>query len=164
MTASCDGQPPVPEKKNMEEQEKKHFRRVILRRTMSYTGIGLVTAALVGGLYGDRLHFTWALCAAGGLFLAWGWFTYLASDPSSVLSRWKMKRKNKTEVPYALRRGEAKKHPAKPAFLRGNEDFDDDLAARTAVDWEILSGKEKTKALIASRIAAAALLFLISLF
>ena len=148
----------------MEEREKKHFRRVILRRSMTYLGSGLVGSALVGGLYGDRLHFTWALCAFGGLLLAWAWFTYLAADPSSVLHRWKSWEKKKKQVPYALRRDEKRSHRANPAFLRGNEDFDDDLAAETAVDEEILSEKEKERAVIISRLIAAVLFFLISLF
>ena len=147
----------------MEEREKKNFRRVILRRTMTYLGIGLVGSAIVGGLYGDRLHFTWALCAFGGLFLAWGWFTYLAADPTSVLHRYKAAKKKENKVPYALRGKKTKSRRKNPAFLRGNEDFDDDLAAETAVDEEMLGEKEREKAIIVSRLAAGILLFLVSL-
>jgi hypothetical protein len=58
------------------------YRRVILRRTFSYLGAGLVISAIVGGLYRDRMHFIWALCAIGAIFLAYGWLEYLKMTDS----------------------------------------------------------------------------------
>ena len=151
----------------MEKRDKSLFRRILLRRTAKYTGAGLVAGALVGGLYGDRMHFIWALCAAGALFIAWGWFSYLAADPTSPVHRMPCRRGKggwpgkRNRVPYALRK-DKKTHQAKPAFLRGNEDFDDDLVSATAVDEERLSDKERAKLAVLARAAAGALLLILS--
>ena len=58
-------------------QEAKTYRLVLFRRTFSCFGTGLVISAIVGGLYRDRMHFIWALCAAGAILIAFGWFEYL---------------------------------------------------------------------------------------
>ena len=48
----------------------------------SYFGTGLVISAIVGGLYRDRMHFIWALCAVGAILVAFGWFEYLKMTDS----------------------------------------------------------------------------------
>ena len=52
--------------------EAKTYRLVLFRRTFSYFGTGLVISAIVGGLYRDRMHFIWALCAVGAILIAFG--------------------------------------------------------------------------------------------
>ena len=49
--------------------EAKTYRLVLFRRTFSYFGTGLVISAIVGGLYRDRMHFIWALCAVGEILV-----------------------------------------------------------------------------------------------
>ena len=141
------------------EQDKKTLRLILLRRTFSYLGTGLVCSAVVGGLYGDRLHFVWALCAAGAIFIAFGWLEYLKMTDSLPLFR-KSKRK-KTKAPYIWRNQKQQK-PHKPAFMQNAEDFEDDLTSETTPDMERLSQKQRSAALVVSRIAAGLLLIIIS--
>ena len=103
-------------------------------------------------------YFTWAMCAAGTLLIAWGWFTYLAASGSPILKR--RRRSGRREVPYILQREHRRRH--RPAFARGNEDFDDDLTAAVAVDEEDLDEKERDKVLIGSRCLAGLLLLALS--
>lgn len=139
--------------------ETKTYRLVIFRRTFAYIGTGLVLSATVGGLYRDRMHFVWALCAVGTIFIALGWFEYLKATDSLPFFR-KSKQK-KAKVPYALRKEkETKRH--KPAFLQKGEDFEDDLTPETTADIEIFSEKRRSRALIISRTAAGILLLIAS--
>lgn len=139
--------------------EAKTYRLVLFRRTFSYVGTGLVLSAIVGGLYDDRLHFIWALCAVGAILIAFGWFEYLKMTDSLPFFR-KSKAK-KAKVPYALRKEkEAKRH--KPAFMQKSEDFEDDLTPQTTADVEIFSERRRSYALIISRVAAGILLLITS--
>ena len=140
-------------------QEAKTYRLVLFRRTFSYFGTGLVISAIVGGLYRDRMHFIWALCAIGAILIAFGWFEYLKLTDSLPFFRKSKDKKIKT--PYAWRKEkEVKRH--KPAFMQKGEDFEDDLTPQTIADIEIFSKKRRSFALIFSRIAAGILLLIVS--
>ena len=140
-------------------RERGIYRRVILRRTFSYLGTGLVISAIVGGLYRDRMHFIWALCAVGSIFLAYGWLEYLKMTDSLPFSHNKKTKKIKT--PFIWRnQKQAKRH--KPAFMQTAEDFEDDLTPQTVADMEIFSEKLRSVALIISRVAAGVILLILS--
>ena len=154
----------MEDKNNMPltEAEKRTYRLVLFRRTFAYLGTGLVVSALIGGLYGDRMHFIWALCAIGAVLIAFGWWEYLrVTDTLHFLA--KRKKKDKEKVPYALRK-EKEKRAHKPAFLQKAEDFEDDLTPYTTADEEILSEKRRRYALVISRMAAGAILLILSFF
>lgn len=135
------------------------YRRVILRRTFSYLGAGLVISAIVGGLYRDRMHFIWALCAIGSIFLAYGWLEYLKMTDS--LPFFHTKKAKNIKTPFIWRNQKQKKWH-KPAFMQNSEDFEDDLTAQTIADIEIFSEKRQSVALIISRAAAGILLLITS--
>ena len=135
------------------------YRRVILRRTFSYLGAGLVISAIVGGLYRDRMHFIWALCAIGAIFLAYGWLEYLKMTNS--LPFFHTKKAKNIKTPFIWRNQKQKKWH-KPAFMQNSEDFEDDLTAQTIADIEIFSEKRQSVALIISRAAAGILLLIAS--
>ena len=135
------------------------YRRVILRRTFSYLGAGLVISAIVGGLYHDRMHFIWALCAIGAIFLAYGWLEYLKMTDS--LPFFHTKKAKNIKTPFIWRNQKQKKWH-KPAFMQNSEDFEDDLTAQTIADIEIFSEKRQSVALIISRAAAGILLLIAS--
>ena len=135
------------------------YRRVILRRTFSYLGAGLVISAIVGGLYRDRMHFIWALCAIGAIFLAYGWLEYLKMTDS--LPFFHTKKAKNIKTPFIWRNQKQKKWH-KPAFMQNSEDFEDDLTAQTIADIEIFSEKRQSVALIISRVAAGILLLIAS--
>lgn len=140
-------------------QDKKTLRLIIFRRTFSYLGTGLVCSAVVGGLYGDRLHFIWALCAAGALLFAFGWLEYLKMTDS--LPFFHRSKRKKVKTPYIWRdKKQQKRH--KPAFMQNAEDFEDDLTPETTPDMEMLSQKRRSAVLIVSRMIAGVLLILIS--
>ena len=144
---------------DLSPKDKAVFRRVLLRRTFSCFGTGLVLSAIVGGLYRDRMHCIWALCAAGAIFIAYGWFEYLKMTDS--LPFFRRSKPKKPKVPYALRKEKQAKHH-KPAFMQRSEDFEDDLTPQTVADIEIFSEKRRSAALIISRIAAGILLLIAS--
>ena len=106
----------------MDKAQRKKFIRLVYAKTLRYFAIALVLSAIIASFYGDRLHFVFALCALGGIFLAWGWFTYLHAT-GMRLPGWKTK-PGKKKVPYILRKEKQKMH--KPAFAMDNDDFDDD--------------------------------------
>ena len=140
----------------MTADEKKKYRLVLLRRTFSYLSAGLVLSAVIGGLYGDRMHFIWALCASGAVLIGMGWWEYLrVTESFSFIGRKKAK---KEEVPYSLRKEKEKKRH-KPAFLQKSEDFEDDLTPYTAVDTDFFTEKQLSWSLVIARIAAGVLLF-----
>ena len=140
-------------------KEKKTMRLILFRRTFSYLGTGLVCSALVGGLYGDRLHFVWALCAVGAILIAFGWLEYLKMTDSLPFFH-KAKRK-KIQTPYIWRKDKQQRR-YKPAFLQRSEDFEDDLTPETTPDMELLTQKRRSAVLVVSRMLAGVLLILIS--
>ena len=141
--------------------EKRTYRLILFRRTFSYLSIGLVVSAIVGALYGDRMHFVWALCAVGAILLAFGWWEYLkVTETLRFLSR---KKEKKAKVPYALRKDKDRQFH-KPAFLQKAEDFEDDLTPYTTADEELFSEKRRQYALVISRMAAGAILLILSFF
>lgn len=146
-------------KSPMDQKDKKTLRLLIFRRTFSYLGIELVLSAIVGGLYQDTLHFVWALCAAGAILIAMGWFEYLRATNS--LPFFKGKRAKKPQTPYIWRR-DKQNNRHKPAFMQSAEDFEDDLTPYTTADAEILSEKLRCRAVIISRIAAGVLALIAS--
>ena len=144
---------------DLNERELGIYRRVILRRTFSYLGTGLVISAIVGGLYRDRMHFIWALCAAGSIFIAYGWLEYLKMTDS--LPFFHKKKAKRVKTPFIWRnKKQEKRH--KPAFMQSAEDFEDDLTPQTVADMEIFSEKLRSLALIISRVAAGILLLILS--
>lgn len=145
--------------KRLSPEEARTYRLVLFRRTFSYLGTGLVLSALVGGLYRDRMHFVWALCAVGSIFIAFGWLEYLKMTDS--LPFFHRTKKKTVKTPYAWRKEkEARRH--KPAFMKKSEDFEDDLTPQTTADLEIFSEKLRSYALIISRVAAGLLLLILS--
>lgn len=149
----------MKQKPNVTPQEKRAFRLVLFRRMGGYLGTGLVIAALLGGLYRDRLHFIWGLCAAGAVLIGMGWWEYLRLTDSLPFRR--LKKGKKPTVPYILRKEKEKKRH-KPAFLQNAEEFEDDLTPFTTADMGLLGEKRRAYALIAARVAAGALLFVLS--
>ena len=143
----------------MTPEESRKYRLVLFRRTFSYLGTGLVISAIIGGLYRDRMHFIWALCAVGAIFIAFGWFEYLKLTDS--LPFFHKRKAKKIRTPYAFRKEkETRRH--KPSFMQKSEDFEDDLTPETTADIEIFSEKRRSYALIISRIAAGLLLLILS--
>ena len=141
------------------DENKKLFCRILFRKTCRYLGTGLAFCAVIGGFGGELPYLTWALCAAGALFLAYGWFTYLEASGPSVLKY--LRRPQKRKIPEMFRNNTKKKH-YRPAFLRDNTDFDDDLTAAVSVDEEFLTKKELARLRIFSRMSAGVLLFILS--
>lgn len=145
----------------LSERERRAYRLILLRRTFGYLGAGLVCSAVVGGLYRDRLHFVWGLCAAGAIIVAMGWFEYLRMTNS--LPFFKKAKQKKTKTPYAWRR-DKQSGGHKPAFMQRAEDFEDDLTPYTTADMELLDERRRSLALIISRVVAGAALLVISFF
>lgn len=146
-------------KSPLDPKDKKILRLLIFKRTFSYLGIALVASAVVGGLYKDTLHFIWALCAAGAILIAMGWFEYLRATDSLPL--FKKKATKKPQAPYIWRRDKQKKQ-ARPAFMQSAEDFEDDLTPYTTADAELLSQSLRSRAVIISRVAAGVLALIAS--
>ena len=142
----------------MDQSQKKKFIRLVYTKTLRYFSLSLVLAAIIAAFYGDRLHFVFALCAAGGVFLAWGWFTYLHATGMRLPGFGRMPERKK--VPYILRKEKQTVH--KPAFAMTNDDFDDDLVNATTAREEEFSKPWQQKARVFSRILCAVLLFLVS--
>ena len=142
----------------MDKAQQKKYIRLIYGKTLRYFASALVLCAVVAAFYGDRLRFVFALCAAAGVFLAWGWFTWLYVT-GMRLPGFKSK-PGKKKVPYILRREKQKAH--RPAFAMDNDDFDDDLVNATTAREEEFPKHLQQKARAFSRIACAILLFLVS--
>jgi len=146
-------------KQSADKQNANTFRLILFRRIFSYLSVGLVISAILGGLYQDRLHFIWGLCAVGAILIAMGWWKYLQATDSLPFRY--PKRTKKSKVPYILRKEkERKRH--KPAFLQNAEDFEDDLTPYTTADMECLDKKQHASVLIIARVAAGILLFALS--
>ena len=142
----------------MDKAQRKKFIRLVYAKTLRYFSTALVLSAVIAAFYRDRLHFVFALCAMGGIFLAWGWFTYLHAT-GMRLPGWKTK-PGRQKVPYILRREKNKTH--RPAFAMHNDDFDDDLVNATTAREEDFSKPWQEKARVFSRLLCAVLLFLVS--
>ena len=142
----------------MEKAQRKKFIRLVYTKTLRYFSTALVLSAIIAAVYGDLLHFVFALCALGGIFLAWGWFTYLHAT-GMRLPGWKTK-PGKQKVPYILRKEKQTLH--KPAFAMDNDDFDDDLVDATTVREAEFSKAQVQMARVWSRIICGGLLFLVS--
>ena len=134
----------------------RRWRLLVYRGAMRSCGVALMLCALVGGLYGSRVYFIFALCAAGALMLlsAWRWWGRLR-DGRPI-------RRNEGNTPFIWRRDKRLK-PHKPAFIRDGMDFDDDLTPLTTAREEGFSDAQALLARAASALLAAALLFALSL-
>lgn len=144
----------------MDKTQRKRYLWLIYSRSLRYFSTALMLCAVVAALYGDRLHFVFALCAAGGILLAWGWFGYLHLTGFRLPGL--KSTPGKQKVPYILRR--EKKRPHRPAFAMENDDFDDDLVQATTVREAEFSLRQAKMARILARLVCGALLFLISFF
>ena len=136
----------------------KKYIRLIYAKMLRFFAAALVICAVIAALYGDRLHFIFALCAVGGVFLFWGWFTYLHAT-GMRLPGWKAK-PGSQKVPYILRKEKKKTHH--PAFAMDNDDFDDDLVDATTVREAEFSKPQIEMERVFARMGCAALLFLVS--
>ena len=145
----------------MTREEQKRYLRLIYAQTFRLLSVGLVICAIVGGLYGSTMYTVWALCAAGSIFICWGWFLYLRLDGMRIFGF--KPNSEKAKVPYIHRRFKNKR-AHRPAFRKDSADFDDDLTAATAVDAEAFSQRQAEMARIWARVAAGSLMYLISFF
>lgn len=145
----------------MDARQRKRYLRLIYARAFRYLGAALVICAIIGGIYGDKLHFVFALCAAGMGFVCWGWFTHLKRTGFKLVG-FGEKKPTKAKTPYILRR-DKKKRIHKPAFMMTNADFDDDLAGATACNEEEFNEERITAARMYARIACGIMLLIISL-
>ena len=142
-----------------EKTSKKRYFRLMYGRTLRYFGSALPLCAIVGALYGDRLRFVFALCAAGGAFLCWGWFTYLC------FTGWRLFGLDRTpgakHVPFFHRR---EKKRIRPSFAMKEEDFDDDLSHAITLREEELDEYHRVRARWLARAFCGALLIAVSFF
>ncbi|GEM_PF-433606 len=139
---------------------KSRSRRLIYALSMRYLGIALVCCAAAGGAFRSRMYFVFSLCAAGGIFLAWGWFSYLAVTGLKVPGAGSLP-KARPDVPYSLR--QKKRRWQKPAFARTDADFEDDLTARTHVSEGEFDELQLRAVRIRARLLCSAALFALSL-
>ena len=130
---------------------------IFFRRLMHSFNAGLILSLLVRGASRDHMRFIWALCACGAILVAAGWFEHLrfAGDLGFLRVRARLR------VPYALRKDHQKRVHL-PAFLRGNDDFDDDLMPYTAPSEDLLPPRARSNVIMGARMAAGALLFALS--
>jgi len=138
---------------------KRHYIRLIYSKCFRYLAGALVVCALVGGGYGSHPHFTFALCAAGTLFIGRGWLVYLRVTGFTLL-RARPGRKRR-RIPYIHQRFKGGT-PHRPAFRKDFRDFDDDLTSATAVEEALFDEKEREIARIWANAACGALLILLS--
>ena len=143
----------------MDKALKKRYLRLIYAGAFRYLGIVLVLCAVIGALYTSRMYFVFALCAGGGFFIAWGWFTYLALTGFRVPGFGRLPEK-KTKVPYMYRKN--KDAHRKPAFMMSSEDYDDDLNDGVSLSDDEFTEVQKKRIRMWSRLSCGALLFLIS--
>lgn len=138
---------------------RRKYIRLIYAKVFRYLGIVLVLCALIGGIARSRMYFVFALCAAGGVMVAWGWFTYLKATGLKAPGFGQLPSEKK-KVPYFLRKN--KDTVRKPAFMMNSEDFDDDLNDATSLSDGDFNEVQIRKMLVWSRIVCGLLLFLIS--
>ena len=146
-----------PQKTEFTQEQKRNYRLILFRLLFRYIGIGLVISATLGGLYQDRIHFIYGLCAVGAVLIAMGWWEYLRITDSLPFRP--RKKATKPSVPYLLRKDKEKKR-YKPSFMQNAEDFEDDLTHCTTADAELLDEKKRAHALILSRMGAGVILFI----
>ena len=141
--------------------DRKRYFRLIYQRTFRCLGAALVIALLTGTLLGGGILMVSALCAAGFVLIAWGWFNHLKRIGMNTFGR--MQRKKAPKVPWLHRRfKEQRSH--RPAFRMDSADFDDDLTSATMVNAEDFSEKQQLAANAIARMLAGALLVLFSFF
>lgn len=139
----------------------KRYFRLIYQRTFRYLAAALVLALLTGSLLGGGFYLLSALCAAGFVLIAWGWFTHLRRIGMQPFGR--LKAPQKPKVPWLHRRFREHK-PHRPSFRMDSADFDDDLTSATMVNAEDFSEIQQLTALAVARIAAGVLLVVFSFF
>ena len=141
--------------------ERKRYFRLIYQRTFRHLGAALVIALLTGTLLGGGIMMVSALCAAGFVLIAWGWFTHLKRIGMQPFGR--IQKRKGPKVPWLHRRFKEQK-PHRPSFRMDSADFDDDLTSATMVNAEDFSEKQQLAALTIARIVAGALLVVFSFF
>ena len=114
---------------------------------------------LLGTLLGGGFMMVSALCAAGFVLIAWGWFTHLKRIGMHPFGR--IQKRKGPKVPWLHRRfKEQRSH--RPSFRMDSADFDDDLTSATMVNAEEFSEKQQLAADAIVRMLAGALLVLFS--
>lgn len=146
----------------MDAQQRKRYIRLIYSKVFRYLGVTLVLCAIIGGIYGDRLHFVFALCAAGAGYICWCWFTHLKRIGFKLVG-FGERMKVKVKTPYVLRRIKHKRLH-KPSFMMTNADFDDNLINATACNEEEFSKEKIQASQMYARAVCGAMLFIISFF
>ena len=141
--------------------DKKRFIRLIYQRTFRYLGTALVIALLLGTLLGGGFYLVSALCAAGFVLIAWGWFTHLKRSGMQPFRR--LSSPKKAKVPWLHRRFQDKRSH-RPSFRMDSADFDDDLTSATIINAEDFSEKYQLLAAAIARAASGILLVLFSFF
>lgn len=121
----------------------KNYTRLIYRKAFKKLSFYLVFSAILGGLYGDRLHFLFGLSFFGALSILLGWSDYLRSLGIRLPMLNRKHQRKKT--PYILRRFKTL-NLHKPAFLMDYNDFDDDLTPETAVSEAQFNSRQCQKA------------------
>ena len=141
--------------------DRKRYFRLIYQRTFRHLGAALVIALLTGTLLGGGILMVSALCAAGFVLIAWGWFNHLKRIGMNPFGR--MRRKKAPKVPWLHRRFKEQRNH-RPSFRMDSADFDDDLTSATMVNAEDFSEKQQLAANAIARMLAGALLVLFSFF
>ena len=141
--------------------DRKRYARLIYRRTFRHLSAALVTALLTGTLLGGGIYLVSALCAAGFVLIAWGWFTYLKCAGQMPFGR--MQTQKAPKVPWLHRRFKEQK-PHRPSFRMDSADFDDDLTSATMVNAEDFTEKQQLASAAAARLLSGALLVVFSFF
>ncbi len=141
--------------------DKKRYVRLIYQRTFRYLGAALVIALITGTLLDGGIMMVSALCAAGFVLIAWGWFNHLKRIGMQPFGR--LKTKKAPKVPWLHRRFKEQK-PHRPSFRMDSADFDDDLTSATMVNAEDFSEKQQLAAAAIARMIAGALLVVFSFF
>ena len=141
--------------------DKKRYFRLIYQRTFRYLGWAMVIALATGALLGGDIFMVCALCAAGFVMIAWGWFTYLKLAGMNPFGH--LKKRKEPKVPWLYRRfKEQRSH--RPSFRMDSADFDDDLTSATMVNAEDFSSRQQLAADAIARSVCGALLVLFSFF
>ena len=86
----------------MDKAQRKKFIRLVYAKTLRYFAIALVLSAIIASFYGDRLHFVFALCALGGIFLAW--LVYLPACHRHAPSRLENQARKEKSALYPAKR------------------------------------------------------------
>ena len=141
--------------------DRKRYIRLIYQRTFRHLGAALVIALLAGALLGGGFYTMSALCAAGFVLIAWGWFTHLKLIGMQPFGR--LQKRKAPKVPWLHRRfKEQRTH--RPSFAMDSADFDDDLTSATMVSKEDFTSNQQLTAEAIARMVCGALLVLFSFF